>query len=140
MTGNDFMSWVLRSPFHGMLSSGMMLITVTGRRTGKKYTTPVEYYCQNSDLWVLTSRNRTWWRNLRGGAEVSLLLKRKSVTALAEPELDQKTVEARMYEYIRHMPQAVKTMGIRVQNGNANAEDITRIVRERLFVKIRPIT
>ncbi|HEU0293919.1 MAG TPA: nitroreductase/quinone reductase family protein [Anaerolineales bacterium] len=140
MTGNDFMSWVLRSPFHGMLSSGMMLITVTGRRTGKKYTTPVEYYCENGDLWVLTSRNRTWWRNLRGGAEVSLLLKRKSVTALAEPELDQKTVEARMYEYIRHMPQAVKTMGIRVQNGNANAEDITRIVRERLFVKIRPIT
>ena len=38
MTGNDFITWVLRSPFHGMLSNGMMLITVTGRKTGKKYT------------------------------------------------------------------------------------------------------
>jgi len=35
MNGNDFMAWVLRSPFHGMLSNGMMLITITGRKTGK---------------------------------------------------------------------------------------------------------
>ena len=41
MKGNDFMAWVLRSPFHGMLSKGMMLITITGRKTGKTYTTPV---------------------------------------------------------------------------------------------------
>jgi deazaflavin-dependent oxidoreductase (nitroreductase family) len=135
MTGNDFMSWVLRSPFHGMLSNGMMLITVTGRRTGKKYTTPVEYYRQNSELWVLTQRDRTWWRNLRGGAEVGLLLKRKPVTAFAEPELDEKAVEARMYEYIRHMPQAAKPLGIRVEQGSANREDVERTIKDRLFVR-----
>jgi hypothetical protein len=43
MNGNDFMAWVLRSPFHGMLSGGMLLVTVTGRKTGKAYTLPVEY-------------------------------------------------------------------------------------------------
>jgi hypothetical protein len=43
VTGNDFMSWFLRSPLHGLLSNGMMLLTVTGRKTGKKYTTPVGY-------------------------------------------------------------------------------------------------
>lgn len=46
MNGNDFMAWVLRSPFHGMLSNGMMLITVTGRKTGKTYITPVGYYVE----------------------------------------------------------------------------------------------
>ncbi|MGE5642713.1 MAG: nitroreductase/quinone reductase family protein, partial [Byssovorax cruenta] len=65
MNGNDFISWVLRSPFHGMLSNSMMLITVTGRKTGKKYTTPVGYFRENGDLLVLTSRDRTWWRNLQ---------------------------------------------------------------------------
>jgi len=34
-----------------------MLITVTGRKTGKKYTTPVGYYQQDGYLWVLTSRD-----------------------------------------------------------------------------------
>ena len=55
MNGNDFISWVLRSPLHGMLSNGMMLITVIGRKTGKEYTLPVGYYPENGRLWILTS-------------------------------------------------------------------------------------
>jgi len=140
MNGNGFMSWVLRSPLHGMLSNGMMLITVTGSRTGKKYTTPVEYFREDELLWVMTSRDRTWWKNLRGGAEVSLLLKRKPITAIAEPDLDAKAVEARMVEYIKHVPQAAKPLGIRIENGKANAEDIARTAEDRLFVKIKRIT
>lgn len=139
MNGNDFMSWVLRSPFHGMLSNGMMLITVTGRKTGQTYTTPVGYYRQNGDLWVMTSRDRTWWKNLKGGAEVSILLKRKRVTALAEPDLDEKAVEMRLCEYIRRVPQAARSLGIRIENGNVNREDIVRAARDRLFVRIKPL-
>ncbi len=137
MNGNDFMAWVLRSPFHGMLSDGMMLLTVTGRKTGKKITFPVGYYREGEYLWVITSRDRSWWKNLRGGAEVDLLLKRKPITAIAEPDLDEKAVEARMYEYVKHVPQAAKPLGIRVENGNANSEDIARTAKDRLFVKIK---
>ncbi len=136
MNGNDFMSWVLRSPFHGMLSDGMMLITVTGCRTGKKYTTPVGYYRENGNLWVLTSRDRTWWKNLRGGADVNLLLKRKPVTAVAVPELDEEAVELHLADYVKQIPQSARSMGIRVENGTANAEDLARIAKDRLFVKI----
>jgi deazaflavin-dependent oxidoreductase (nitroreductase family) len=140
MNGNDFMSWVLRSPFHGILSGGMMLITVTGRRTGKKYTTPVGYYREDGYLWVITSRDRTWWKNLCGGAEVDLLLKRKPVAAYAETDLDENAVEARMYDYVKHVPQAAKPLGIRIENGIANAEDIARTAKDRLFVRIRQLT
>ena len=137
MNGNDFMSWVLRSPFHGMLSNGTMLITVTGRKTGKTYTTPVDYYKEGSYLWVMTSRDRSWWRNIQNGANVSLLLKRKSLLGFAETELDHKAVEMRMVEYIQHIPQVAKPMGIRVEDKVPNMEDITRIAKDKLFVKIR---
>jgi len=136
MTGNDFMAWVLRSPFHGMLSNGMMLITITGRKTGKTYTTPVGYYLQDEYLWVLTSRERKWWRNLQGGAKVQLLLKRKPVEGMADVELDEKAVGVRMVEYLRHVPQAAKPKDIRVENKNPNAEDIARTAKERLFIMI----
>jgi len=138
MNGNGFMSWLLRSPFHGMLSNGMLLITVTGRKTGKKYTTPVGFYRENGDLWVLTSRDRTWWKNLQGGAQVALLLQRKSVNAFAQPELESQTVEALLQEYVKHVPQAAKPMGIRVENGSINLEDVARVAKDRLFVKIKP--
>jgi len=92
MKTDDFVGWILRSPFHSLLSNGMMLITVTGCRTGTKYTVPVGYYREGEDLWVITSRHRTWWRNLLGGAEVGLVLKGKPVNAHAEPVLDQESV------------------------------------------------
>lgn len=137
MTGNDFMSWVLRSPFHVMLSNGMMLITVTGCKTGKTYTTPVGYYQEDGYLWVITSRDRTWWRNLQGGADVDLLLKRKPIKGFAEIELDGKAVETCMFEYIQHIPQSAKPLGIRVENKILNAEDVARTAKDRLFVKIK---
>lgn len=137
MNGNDFMSWVLRSPLHGMLSNGMMLITITGRKTGKTYTTPVGYYVEEGYLWVITSRERMWWRNLQGGATVNLLLKRKLVQGIAEVELDEKAVEARMYEYLQHVPQAAKPMKVRLEDGKPNPADIAATAKERLFVKIK---
>ncbi len=140
MNGNDFMSWVLRSPLHGMLSDGIMLLTVTGRKTSRQYTLPVGYYRDGEYLWVITSRDRTWWKNLRGGAKVGLLLKRKPVSAFAEPELDDESVEARMYEYLRHVPQAAKSLGIRIENGRANSEDIARTAKERLFIRINQLS
>ena len=137
MNGNDFMAWVLRSPFHGMLSNGMMIITVTGRKTGKTYTTPVGYYEEGGYLWIVTNRERTWWKNLQCGAKVGLLLKRKSVQGTADTELDEKCVETRMYEYLRHVPQAAKPMEIRMQDKKPNAEDVARTAKGRLFVRIK---
>jgi deazaflavin-dependent oxidoreductase (nitroreductase family) len=137
MNGNTFISWVLRSPFHGLLSNAMMLITVTGRKTGKKYTTPVNYHRQDDYLWVMSSRDRQWWRNLKDGAEVLLLLKRKPLQGFAEVELEAKAVEARMFEYIKHVPMAAKPLGIRMENNTPNAEDIACAARDRLFVKIK---
>jgi deazaflavin-dependent oxidoreductase (nitroreductase family) len=137
MNGNSFMSWVLRSPLHGMLSNGMLLITVKGIKTGKAYTTPVEYYRQDGSLWVMTLRNRTWWKNLRDGAEVSLLLKRKPVLAFAEIDLDEGSVEARLHEYVKYMPHAAKPLDIHVENGIANAEDVARVAKDKLFVRLK---
>jgi deazaflavin-dependent oxidoreductase (nitroreductase family) len=138
MTGNDFMSWVLRSPLHGMLSNSMMLITVTGRKTGKKYTLPVGYYRENGYLWVLTSRERTWWKNLQAGTDVSLLLRRQPVSAFAQAELETHSVERLLREYLMHIPQSARSMGIRVEHGTPSSDDIERVAKDRLFVRIEP--
>lgn len=136
MNGNDFMSWVLRSPFHGLLSGGMLLLTVTGRKTQKKYTLPVGYYEEGHCLWVLTSRNRTWWRNLNDGAAVEILLKRKNLHGFAEIASDGKQVELRLVDYLKHVPKAAKPMKIRIENNIPNPQDLARTAIERLFVKI----
>jgi len=137
MTGNDFVAFFLRTPLHVFMGN-TMLITVTGCRTGKKYSTPVGFYRDGDCLWVLTSRDRTWWRNVRHGANVSLLLNGKNVNAIAEAELNEKAVESRLFDYIQHVPLAAKPLGIRIENKAPNATDITHVAKDRLFVKIKP--
>ena len=137
MNGNFFMSWLLRSPLHSMLSKGMMLITVTGRKSGKKYTTPVGYYESEGYLWTVTSHDRTWWKNLQGGAEVMLHLRGRDIRAFADLVLEAESIKLRMMEFLIRVPQAARSFGIRMDDKTPNAEDVAHISKDRLFVRTK---
>ena len=49
-----------------------MLITFTGRNSGRQFTTPVRYFRDGETVRSFTSAESQWWRNLRGGADVVL--------------------------------------------------------------------
>ena len=132
---NAFTFAILRSPLHAMLGD-TMLITVTGRKSGAKYTVPVGYYRDGDTLWIMSSRDRTWWRNLRGGACVTLHLHGRDVDAFAEAVLDEETVARRVVDYIRRIPMSARSLGVRLENGVANAEDAARLAKDKVFVKI----
>jgi len=136
MQGNDFIKFLLRSPLQGLLGDNLMLITVTGRRSGRLITTPVNYYRDENTLWVISDRDRKWWRNVCGGAEVSLRIQGRDVRARAESILDEKDVTAEIGEYVQHLPMTAKPLGVRFDNGKANREDAARLAKKKLFVKI----
>jgi deazaflavin-dependent oxidoreductase (nitroreductase family) len=135
MTGNGFVKFFLRTPLYVFMGD-TMLITVTGRKTGKKYTTPVGFYRDGDTLWILSSRSRTWWRNVRDGAQVDMRIRGKDVSGFAEAILDEKAVAAQIVDYVCHIPMAAKGLGVRVENGEPHPEDAARLAKERLFVKI----
>jgi deazaflavin-dependent oxidoreductase (nitroreductase family) len=137
MQGNDFIKFLLRSPMHAMFDGNLMLITVTGRKSGRAITTPVNYYRDNNTLWVISKRDRKWWRNLCEGADVTLHLKGHDVQARGESIMDEPTVAAQIGEYVSQIPMSAKPMGVRLQNGLANCADTARLAKERLFVKIQ---
>src|SRR6516162_5767260 len=53
---NPAVTFVLRSRLHYPLSLGLMLLTVTGRRSGQRYTIPVGYQRRGECLLVLVSK------------------------------------------------------------------------------------
>ena len=76
MRMNGVVDVVLRSRFHWLLSRGLTLITVTGRRSGRRYTIPVGYLETVDAVVVLVgdAPSKTWWRNYidPGPIEVTL--------------------------------------------------------------------
>ncbi len=76
---------LLRSPLHFLVSHGLMLITVTGRKTGKQYTTAVAYVRDGPRVVFFSGRDLLWIKNLAGGAPVRLRLRGKDLPATAHP-------------------------------------------------------
>jgi len=62
---NPFMRLVLGSRAHRMMSGRLMLLSFTGRRTGRSYTTPVSYVREGT--YLLVPGGGAWWRNLTSG-------------------------------------------------------------------------
>mgnify|MGYP000859629781 CR=1 FL=1 len=89
---NPFMKWLLCSPFHGLVSSSYVLIRVTGRKSGIVYATPVQYGQRGDTLYVVTSASYTWWKNLQGGAELTLHLRGKDYHAFGQTATDTATI------------------------------------------------
>jgi hypothetical protein len=59
---NPIMRLVLGSRAHRMMSGQLMLLSFTGRRTGRSYTTPVSYVREGTNL--LVPGGGAWWKNL----------------------------------------------------------------------------
>ena len=90
---NPFVAALLRSPVHRLLSGQVLLLTVTGRTSGRAYTLPVGYVREAATLTILSGRH-AWWKNLRGGAPVAVLLEGRRRTGRAEVLEDRAAVLA----------------------------------------------
>ena len=134
---NSIMSWLLRSPLHGMLDKGTMLVTVTGRRSGKEYSTPVNYLRDGSMLWVTSTRSRTWWRNLIGGAPLHVLLAGQDLKAHGEAIIDEQAVTESLVSYFQKAPQVAKYYKVSFDAaGQPSREDCARAAKDRVVIRI----
>jgi deazaflavin-dependent oxidoreductase (nitroreductase family) len=132
---NDLVTLVLESPVHVLLGN-MMLITVTGRRTGRSITTPVNYFREADTLWILSRRSRKWWRNIVCSTPVRLHVNGKDLSATADLVLDEKSVAAGVGAYVRHLPVSARAVGVRLENGVPNIKDLEVAAQDRLLVKV----
>lgn len=136
--GNWFIAQVLRSPLHGLLSNSVMLIGVTGRKTGKHYVTPVNYLRDGDDLLVISFRSRSWWRNARDCA-VTLRLRGADKTGYARVIEDEAEVAAELISYLKRALTVVRRMlSVRTnEQGDPFAEDIAQAAQDRVIVRVR---
>src|SRR5260370_42312758 len=89
---NTIATTILRSPWHGMRSDRLLLLTFTGRKSGKKFTTPLRY-AQEGETLVLKVLY-PWWKNLVVEDTVNVLLRGevRTGTAVVLPKQDGEVV------------------------------------------------
>jgi deazaflavin-dependent oxidoreductase (nitroreductase family) len=132
---NPVARFMLSSRLHAVMSGRLALLTFTGRKTGRSYTTPVSYVREGSSL--LVPAGGAWWKNLRngGGAQVRLRGIWRSVT----PEVITEPVA--LAEVLRRMLAANSAISIFIgvspgPGGHPDPEALER-ERRRGFVVVR---
>jgi deazaflavin-dependent oxidoreductase (nitroreductase family) len=132
---NPFMVWLIRSPFHHLLSKNFMTITYKGRKSGKSYQLPVNYTRQGDTLLTFSYRDRTWWRNFRGSRRVVLRLEGEDVSALSQVVENDAEVTEALDKYLSETPHMAKYFQVRLDpTGAPISEDIRHTVADRVVI------
>ena len=100
----------LRLPFPTPLSQNLMLISYTGRKSGKAYRQPVSYARDGDTL--LTPGGGRWTLNLAGGRTVRLRLRGRDVQAHADLVSDPAEVERLLGVIATENPRATRYIPI----------------------------
>ena len=93
---------------HSMISGGIMIIGFTGSKSGKNYSTPVNYFEIEDKLYAMSDRTRIWWKNIKKNPELNLFIKREDIKGKGLVIDNKVEVENSLVLIYRHHPKLAK--------------------------------
>ncbi len=109
------------------------LMTVTGAKTGRRYTTPVQYLTHDGEFVVLSQRMRTWWRNIRTRAEVEMRIEGRSVHGLGRIASDDEA-RAVLAACLQKQPRVAKFYGLEPDDSGTFRDEALAGLLDRVAV------
>lgn len=119
---------VLLSPAHRVLSGKYAVLSFTGLRSGRRYTTPIAYVRDGDTVWLST--DSPWWRNVVGGATVQLRLRGRDHSGVTTVIQDEADTVAALRRLVDAIPSYAKPAGLRRIDGRVPDEELLRAVRQ----------
>jgi deazaflavin-dependent oxidoreductase (nitroreductase family) len=135
---NKTMKFILRSPLHGMVSKTILLISFTGRKSGKAYATPVSYSQHDGQVYIFT--HARWWKNLQSGTQVTLRIRGQDMRGLAEQPIveDKQAVAAGLAEHLRQVPFDARFYHVALDDqGNPRPEDVAKAAETTVMIRVQ---
>lgn len=137
---NPLVIRLLCSPLHVLMSGSVLLLTFEGRRSDRSYTTPVNYVRRGDDLLLVSSREHSWWKNLRGGAPVTLRVRGRKKADVAEA-FEGRAAEEGLLAVLRAVPSCQRHWKVDLDpDGRPRCrEDLTRIAEGNILVRAQDL-
>jgi deazaflavin-dependent oxidoreductase (nitroreductase family) len=116
-----------------------MLITYKGCKSGRAYTTPVNYVRDGETLLVVSPRERIWWKNLRGGAPVTVRLAGRDLRGVGRAFEGDDAMEGRgLLTVLRKSPVLRRYWRVELDADRqpTDRRDLLRVARANALIKI----
>lgn len=128
---------LLRSPFHRLLSKNTLVLTFTGRKSGRSITTPISYArCGDTLLCVTPS---AWAKNLMVQPHVAVVLRGKHVEGQATVTPPGSPANmALLQDFFQRVPRDMQFYNVhRMADGTLNRSDIERVAAKIYVMQIQ---
>lgn len=134
---NPLLKLMLLSPFHGRMSRRLMVLTFTGRKTGKHYSTPVGYVRRGSTILVFT--HSPWRNNFTQPAPVIMRILGKDVQGVGHLVTDPVRIQQIVRELIAANGEKMsRRMNLWMDNVETAApEEVLKATRGTYYIEIR---
>ncbi|MFT4823638.1 MAG: nitroimidazol reductase NimA-like FMN-containing flavoprotein [Halioglobus sp.] len=139
---DPIVKWILRSPLHSLLSSNTTLLEYVGNKSGRRYILPLSYLQSDNQVHLFTGREKRWWRNLRGGKDVTLLIRGNRIQGEADVELENlEQIAATLSMFLKASPRDAKPSKVRLDEGrNPNQDDVREAASRLVSITIDTTT
>ncbi|MGC2652247.1 MAG: hypothetical protein WA317_01300 [Mycobacterium sp.] len=140
---NPVFKALLRTPLRGPVGKELMVVSFTGRKTGRRYSIPLSAYHIDGILYAITGAR--WKNNFRDGATAQVLHDGKAATSRGELIDDRATVADLAYRASQAYgaKRAQRALGVKFRDGQVPslAEFTEAVGREHLAaIKFTPAT
>ena len=133
---NALMRVMLRTPgLQTLVGKGTALITFTGRKSGRTYSTPISYIRKGDRVLLTGHVTRQWWRNLAADPTPTIRLAGTDYvgTATVTPAGDD--LDA-FVEFLEAQPAVAKASGVGLTDGRANREQSAEAAEHTVVVGV----
>lgn len=132
---NPLVKGILYSPLHSLMSHNTVIIKFLGRKSRKRYSTPVSFHESNGQLQCFTGKENQWWRNLVDADTVKLVLRGQEVTAKPNVSIGgSATLENALRDFLIASPRDARYSGVTFDStGQPNALEL-KIASEKLVM------
>ncbi|WP_433201766.1 nitroreductase/quinone reductase family protein [Nocardia sp. CA-107356] len=136
--GDAIVRTILRSRLHSLLSKRLVIVTVSGRKTGREYANPVGYAEHEGHLLIGTAA--TWRHNLIPGFPVRIRLRGTDIQADHEVITDEPRAATLYREILTQNPTHGRFAKIHLNpDGTVNLPALrTALSHGTAIVRLRP--
>jgi deazaflavin-dependent oxidoreductase (nitroreductase family) len=132
----SFQVWLLRRGWMGSLGNEIMVITVSGRKTGRQYSTPIGFL-RDGETIIALSRGSNWFKNAVATEQAQVEIKQQKIKVRVEAMKDQAERERIFELYKRERAKNFSRLfGVPV---DAPEADLKNALAIRDFVKLHPL-
>ncbi len=133
---NPVMRTLLRSPLHRITSDNIGIVHFSGRKSGRKLSTPLSYTREGNTVRLLSNRSTRWWLNFRGDdvkVEMEIARQRYPGTAVLL-EGDSEALRDGVRRFIHALPRDAKVYGLQLDANREVVEASLAAIAEQLIV------